>query len=656
MEIYLRKNNQPKNIPHSQKILNKVVEFYHNTLNHNQKIKEQLTQFKINQTIIIKHKLGYANGVLLKTIPEKGPIAESLKQAGVLDEKGKEIYLECLIMPELDREGNCVKISGKRIADLREEDLKPFMSEERPEGVLSECQRVEGEHIEAQKDGLFIRYGERKYLIRGIEHSHHQKLRVNIKAVNERRFHIDTLDLYAAKQRKAFAKETAILFHADNETAEGDLNRIIERTEKYINNKKENTTKEYVISDKERGEAIRFLKSGYLVKQILKDFEVLGCAGENTNKIMGYLAAVSRRLEDPLSLLILSRSAAGKSTLQDSILELVPEEDRSKYTRITGQALFYKGENSLQHKLIAIEEEEGASEAAYSIRTMQSSKFLTIATTTKDPLTGAMKTQEYHVKGPLSIILTTTRSDIDYETMNRFILLTIDETRAQTKLIHKIQRQGDTIEGLVEIVDKEAVIKKHHNAQRLLRPVKVVNPYAKYLTFADDRLRARRDHKKYLSLIKAIAYLHQYQREIKRIEHKNKTIEYIEVTLEDIGFANVLANEIFGKSLDELSPPSRRLLNLIKEMVKETAEKQGVLPSAVKFSRRDIREYIKWSDNQVRDHLKQLIDLEYVGVLSGKNGLRYSYELIYDGRGENGEKFYMGLVDIRELRRKERNG
>lgn len=553
-------------------------------------------------------------------------------------------------MPELDQEGNCLKIKAVKLTELKQQDLSHLTPKEQPKQETDLLN--EGQHIEQSKEGLFIRYGDRKYLIRGIDHSNHRQLKVNIKAVNQSRFHIDSIDLYLSKQRKLFAKETSLLFHTENDITEQDLNKIIETTETYIKNKKDLEIKNYVVTDKDREHALNFLKSPKLTEIILKDFETLGCTGESDNKLIGYLVAISRKLDDPLSLLILSRSAAGKSLLQDSILELVPEEDKSKYTRITGQALFYKGEHSLKHKLIAIEEEEGASEASYSIRAMQSSKFLTIATTSTDPLTGQMKTVEYKVRGPVSVILTTTQTDINYETMNRFIITSIDESRQQTDLIHKIQRQRDTLDGLLRDNDKEAVIKRHHNAQRLLRSLKVVNPYAEHLTFASDRLRTRRDHKKYLNLIKAITFLYQYQRPIKKAERNGKLIEYIEVTLNDISFANILASEVLGRSLDELAKPSRELLKLITQMVKAMAEKQGVLSQQIRFSRRDIREYSKWSDYQVMIHLKQLVELEYVLAVFGRNGSRYTYELIYDGQGQEGNKFLIGLVDLKTLRQR----
>ena len=355
MKITFKRNDQPK-IPYYQKILNKVIEYYHKTFLEDRKLINYLTQeigIK-DKSIFARHKLGYCNGTLYNMIPTNGEVTQQLQRAEILNQQAKENYLNCLIMPELDQEGNCLKIKAIKLTELKQQDLQHLIppESERPKGVLSE---VEGnQHIEALKEGLFIRYGERKYLIRGIDHSSHQRLRVNIKAVNQTRFHIDSIDLYVSKQRKAFAKETALLFHAENEITEQDLNKIIESTETYIKNKKDLDVKNYVVTDKDKEEALNFLKSPNLTDIILKDFETLGCTGESDNKLIGYLVAISRKLDDPLSLLILSRSAAGKSLLQDSILELVPDEDKSKYTRITGQALFYKGEHSLKHKLIAI--------------------------------------------------------------------------------------------------------------------------------------------------------------------------------------------------------------------------------------------------------------------------------------------------------------
>ena len=165
-------------------------------------------------------------------------------------------------------------------------------------------------------------------------------------------------------------------------------------------------------------------------------------------------------------------------------------------------------------------------------------------------------------------------------------------------------------------------------------------------------MRARRDHKKYLGLIKAIAFIHQYQREIKSVEHNGEPLQYIEVTLEDIGKANQLAGEVLGRTLDELSPPSRLLLKMIREMVETRCKELKVDPKEYKFSRRDIREWSRWSDFQIKCHIRQLEDLEYIYSVTGKKGKEYIYELLYPGGGEDGRPFLMGLTTVEQLKEK----
>ena len=385
--------------------------------------------------------------------------------------------------------------------------------------------------------------------------------------------------------------------------------------------------------------------------ELLTDFETMGVTGEEVNKLVGYLAATSRKLADPLSVLIQSRSAAGKSTLQDAILSLIPDEDFIKYTRVTDQALFYKDEDSLVNKILAIEEAEGMGGAAYSIRNIQSAKKITVAATGKDPSTGKMRTEEYTVNGPVSVMITTTATDVDQETASRFIFLTIDESAEMTQAIHKMQREAETLEGLIRNKKQDVITRKHHAAQRMLKPLAVVNPYSNYLSYPNNSLRSRRDHKKYLGLIRAIAFLHQYQREVKTVEVEGEPVEYIEVTLKDIETANQLANEVLGQSMDELAKPSRTLLSMIFNMVKEMSEKQDISLEEIFFTRRMIRENTGWTDWQIKTHIRQLEDLEYLTARIGSKGKEYSYVLNYQGQAEETEKCYLNLTPVEEIKR-----
>jgi hypothetical protein len=247
------------------------------------------------------------------------------------------------------------------------------------------------------------------------------------------------------------------------------------------------------------------------------------------------------------------------------------------------------------------------------------------------------------------IFLTTTSVDLDEELLNRSLVLTVDEGREQTRRIHRLQRETQTLDALFASDEKEAVKRRHANAQRLLRPLPVVNPFVRDLTFLDDRTRARRDHVKYLKLIESIALLHQHQRPVKSESRRGVTKEYVEATLSDIALANRLAAEVLGRSLDELVPQTRRLLDLLDGLVTRACEKEGIVRNDLRFSRKWVRERAGWTDFQLRVHLGRLVELEYLLVHRGARGQSYVYELLWSGEGRDGRPFVMGLADVAAL-------
>ena len=248
----------------------------------------------------------------------------------------------------------------------------------------------------------------------------------------------------------------------------------------------------------------------------------------------------------------------------------------------------------------------------------------------------------------MALLVTTTARDIDEELMNRCLVLSVDEGREQTRAIHQLQRDRRTLEGLIARRDKEALIALHQNAQRLLKPLDVLNPYAKFLTFPDQTTRLRRDHEKYLTLIDTIAFVHQHQREIKTAQRGEQHIDYIEVELTDIEQANRIAHDVLGRSLDELPPQTRRLLKLIDGYAASECERLKIQRSDVRFSRRALREAITWGDTQLRMHLERLVDLEYVLTHREGPGGKYVYELVY-AVADDSRAQVAGIIEVAAL-------
>ena len=415
---------------------------------------------------------------------------------------------------------------------------------------------------------LKITLGDRTYRVRGLDkNTQHDVLKVNLLVANDNGLHVDSFDLYSARHRQQFIKLAADELGVEPDAIKKDLGKVLLKLEALQEQQREKgqlpDEHSPLMSDSDKANALSLLQDNNLLERILEDFTRCGVVGEETNKLVGYLAAVSRKSDKPLAVLIQSTSAAGKSSLMDAVLNLVPVEEKVQYSAMTGQSLFYMGQTNLKHKILAIAEEEGASNASYALKLLQSEGEITIASTGKDDSTGDLVTKEYTVEGPVMLFLTTTAIDIDEELLNRCLVLTVDEDRQQTEAIHRQQRFAETLEGLLASQTKNDLMTLHQNAQRLLKPLKVVNPYANQLTFLSDKTRTRRDHQKYLMLIRAIALLHQYQRPVKTVEHEGKALEYIEVTLADIKTANKLAHEVLGRTLDELPPQTRKLLKLI---------------------------------------------------------------------------------------------
>jgi DNA primase len=547
--------------------------------------------------------------------------------------------------------------------------------------------------------GFVAEYAGRRYQCQAIEQASPARLKATVKVQEAGgRFHIDTVDFYLSRHRRVFISEASRLLRETTEVIEADVNRLIGQLEAYARQRAvEPSAAVTLVSEEDKAEGLKLGRCVALADEILRDVEQLGLVGEQTNKLMAYLVMTSRKMDDPLALMILSGSGAGKSLLQDTLLQLCPEEDLVKLTSLTDRALFYKGEHALKNKVLALEEVAGAEGAYYAIRNLISAKKLVIESTIKNPLTGQLTTQVNTVYGPTAVFQTTTRPDLDAETRSRFIITSIDESAEQTRAILEAQRHRHTLAGLRRKKQREAIFRRHHAFQRLLKPLPVVNPFEPLLSYAEDRLAVRRDNPKYLNLVLAVTFLHQFQRPLKH--DADSGLDYLETTLDDIAIANDLATALFGQSLDDLSRPSRELLKLIRRMVDELRRKTGApdgkragggpLPGSLggqpyrtphspsprpsprgegdpaimgggitgsggasTFNRRAVREFTGWSDYQVKIHIKALEELEYLVPLTGRRGQTFCYKLAWEGEGLDGERFLPGLIQVEELRRK----
>ncbi len=498
-------------------------------------------------------------------------------------------------------------------------------------------------------------FDDRHWRVRGLEKQLScERMKVNLMVTRRKLAHVDSLDLYTARQRRAFVKEAASELYTEEAAIKKDLGQILLELETKQDALLRKTLQCHEpevpsMSDAERKDALELLQDPTLLDRILADTQACGLVGEATNKLVCYLACVSRHLPSPLAVLIQSSSGAGKTTLQDAVLRFMPEEQQVRFSALTGQSLYYMGRTALRHKVLAIAEEEGVHEACYALKLLQSEGRLTIASAEKDSETGRQQTRQYEVEGPVAMLLTTTAEHPDPELASRCITLRTNERPEQTAAIHERQRENYTHRSAAS-VDARAIAMRHQRAQRLLEPLHVTIPWADQLTFRSDQIHFRRDHAKYLALIASVTLLHQYQRkQVTRTVHGDTEREVI-ATLDDIEVANRLASAVLAASTDALLPQTRQLLKSLDAFVTRRAKEEDTSPSSVRFTQRELREELGWSDRPLRRQLTRLVELEYVLVFRTGRGNQRAYQLSLGSLQHDTALGRLGLIDVAQLR------
>jgi DNA primase len=461
------------------------------------------------------------------------------------------------------------------------------------------------------------------------------KLKVKILVSAGDQSHRDILNLYTHKTRKTFANACCArlgdsLPHLTSDFIEADLETIIHGLEDRNRQKNEadETQDRPTLSPDERAAAEKYLSEPNLVGRLQDDMEALGYVGEEEAKLLVYLIATSRKLPRPLSGIIGSGSGAGKSFLAELAEQLTPPEEVELFSKLSSQALYYLPKDYLCRKLLILEERAGGEGADYAIRTLQTKDRLTQMVTLKDAESGKMTAKHYEVMGPIAYLETTTQSYLNPENTSRCFEIPLDESADQTRRIHERQRQARSVSGLNQVISRDAVKRRHHNAQRILESVRVVIPYAEKLTFPARYLRTRRDHERFLSLIEVVAFLHQFQRVLRTANHQGKEVKYIEATVEDYAIAYKLALRVLWVSLDELSRWGRELIDSCRGLVEDgiTGNPKHTA-NDFHWTRRQLREYLGWPDKRLRACLDELVSLEYLQALDGSKGKAFIYRL-----------------------------
>jgi hypothetical protein len=372
--------------------------------------------------------------------------------------------------------------------------------------------------------------------------------------------------------------------------------------------------KRKILTPTEKEEAINFLMQPNLLERTNEAIGKSGVIGETHNRLLMYLIFTSRKRENPLHIISFGSSGAGKSHLQEKVAELIPEEDKVPSTSFTSNALYYMGEYDLQHRIILIEDMDGAETILYALRELISKKHIIKLVPQKDS-NGVTRTTMVKVNGPVTVAGCTTQEKIYEDNANRSFLIYIDESKTQDENIMQYQRKKSA--GTVNNEEEKTIKELLQNTQRLLQPIQVRNPYAELLQIPTEVFKPRRTNAHYLQFIEAVTFYHQYQREKQTDSQTGET--YINTTLEDMQEANKLMKEILLRKSDELSGATRNYFELLKTVLQEN--KQST------FTNKEAKQLLRLPISTIKRYHLELLQSNYIKRNESKKSKAYHFEI-----------------------------
>lgn len=365
-----------------------------------------------------------------------------------------------------------------------------------------------------------------------------------------------------------------------------------------------------VLLSEEKKEAEKYLSSPNLMKQLTNDIGKTGIVGEEINRTLAYVAATSRKLQNPLHLYSMGATGTGKTYLQHQIASLIPSEDKIQLTSLTDTSLYYFTKEELDGKLLCIEDLGLVSqEGLYMIRELQTSKRLTRTLVDRDE-SGESRAVRKTVEARVSVFATTTKLSLYEDNSNRVLLIHPDHSDKQQQAITDYMKLKAA--NKVDTDEQEKYRYLLQNIQRVLAPIKVVNPFAPSLALPQTVTAQLRTMNIYLSLIEAITFLNQFRRPVQK---DKDGLKYIESTQEDVEWANKLIREILLAKSDDVSPFVRTFFEGLKKHIKKGES----------FTTKELKSHFRMASPTLSRYLKELLNKEYI-VASGNRykGLQYS--------------------------------
>ena len=427
------------------------------------------------------------------------------------------------------------------------------------------------------------------------------------------------LDLYEEKQVRKEAREAAEKLELRSDLIENDLSQLTDLLEEYRESQLQQSTKD-ADSDKtltlaQQAKCKSFLQQADLIQKLNQLIGQSGITGEDNNRLFLFVIATSHKMPDTLHALIQGSSGSGKTHLLSKIAELMPDERVVKFTRVTENSFYNYDEYFFKGKLICLEDIDGLKEEAlFAWRELISNNQLSSSTSQKDE-NGNIRSAQRIVRGPMASICATTHGQIYEDNMSRLFIIAVDESQEQTARIMDYQKQKAA--GLIDAEKEREASILLQNLVRMLKPCKVINPFAYQIHLPEKAHKIRRLNELYLAFVKQVTIINQYRR-------KKDGQGRIITDTEDLKIANeIMFDSIFLK-VDELDGSLRQFYEELKHHIKTKSN-----PEQYEFMQREIRHALNISKSQLQRYISDLIELEYIQQMGGYQNRGYKYKILW---------------------------
>ena len=560
--------------------------------------------------------------IILMLNADDAGAAATHKHAHVLQALLPHLRITCVQMPTGEDVNSvlCTHDDAKVLSDLIEQrtDFSFSIEEEKLEIIAA----VQQSKLNTSNNELLIYDNCELYfeVLGGIKITGLDRMKVTLKIKHKEKVTMPqwySLDLYNQAQREQTINNVAETLELSSQQTTNTFINLITELENHRIKKiealqpKEKPQQE--LTQAQRAAAINELKKPNLLQRTAEMIALTGIVGEAGNSMIAYLVYCTRKQPVPLHIMFLGSSGSGKTYLQEKISELVPTEDKIEITQITENALYYFKQDELKNKLILIEDLDGAMTVFYPLRELQTKRKITKTVTLKDSK-GNLKTITLTVEGPVCVSGCTTKEKIYEDNANRCILLYTDQSREQDKKVNEYQTKlsGGEINKEREKQYKELF----KNIQRVLRPINIINPFAKYIELPEQVFKPRRIMTLLLGFIEAVTFYHQYQREVKKDSNGQL---FIETTIEDIAAAFALLKDVLFSKSDELTQVTRGFLEKLKQHLSENKIES--------FTAQQIRKVFRAEPRTIQRYIRELKQYGFIKSVSGfvhRKGFEYT--------------------------------